>query len=84
MFRLDPLPKVISFDCYGTLVQWREVLRDAIAGVLGRRVHEAIDPFDVLDTFSGHAHSLEQSSPHRAYKRILREGFTAAFADRRG
>ena len=21
-FNLDPAPKVITFDCYGTLVQW--------------------------------------------------------------
>ena len=25
MFDLAPVPKVITFDCYGTLVQWREV-----------------------------------------------------------
>ena len=25
-FRLEPPPKIITFDCYGTLVQWYEVL----------------------------------------------------------
>jgi len=26
MFDLTPKPKVITFDCYGTLVRWYEVL----------------------------------------------------------
>jgi len=26
MFKLNPAPKIITFDCYGTLVQWHEVL----------------------------------------------------------
>ena len=29
MLNLDPVPKVISFDCYGTLVQWHRALKDA-------------------------------------------------------
>lgn len=27
----DPPPKIITFDCYGTLVQWYEVLSREIA-----------------------------------------------------
>jgi len=26
MFSRAPAPRIITFDCYGTLVQWREVL----------------------------------------------------------
>ena len=31
MFKLAPAPKIITFDCYGTLVQWYEVRLREIA-----------------------------------------------------
>jgi len=34
IFKLDLAPKVITFDCYGTLVQWYEVLQGEIAATL--------------------------------------------------
>ncbi|HEY4254201.1 MAG TPA: haloacid dehalogenase type II [Roseomonas sp.] len=81
IFSLDPVPKVISFDCYGTLVRWREVLHEAIGAVLARRGAAALEPFDVLDTFTTHARRLEAQADHLLYKAILRQGFAAAFND---
>lgn len=78
MFDLDPIPKVITFDCYGTLVQWREVLLrelDRIATAQGRAPGEAVA---ILDTFSKVSHVLTNEKPHRLYKDILRAGFRAA------
>lgn len=75
-----PPPKVISFDCYGTLVQWREVLLAEIGSVLDRYGAPAIDPSDVLGTYSAHARQLEQQSEFIPYNSILRQGFSAAFA----
>lgn len=80
-FTLEPAPKVISFDCYGTLVRWREVLHDSIGAVLARHGAQAIDPFDLLDTFSAHARKLEAGPQHLLYKAVLRQGFARAFAD---
>ena len=74
------IPKVISFDCYGTLVQWREVLCAHIAQVLVGRQLPHLDPVDILDTFSKHSRRLEIERPHRLYKTILRQGFAAAFS----
>jgi hypothetical protein len=34
MIDLDSKPKVITFDCYGTLVQWYEVLLHEIGVVI--------------------------------------------------
>jgi 2-haloacid dehalogenase len=31
---LNSPPKIITFDCYGTLVQWHEVLRREIGAIL--------------------------------------------------
>ena len=81
MFRLDPVPKVITFDCYGTLVQWYEVLLREIGAVLAARGRDAGEASAVLGTFSRHSRRLEAERPHRLYKDILRTGFRAALAE---
>jgi 2-haloalkanoic acid dehalogenase type II len=81
MFKLDPAPKVITFDCYGTLVQWYEVLLREIGAVLVRQGRDAADAPAVLDTFSQHSRHLEAARPHLLYKDVLRAGFRAALTE---
>jgi 2-haloacid dehalogenase len=78
IFKLHPTPKVITFDCYGTLVQWYEVLLQAIGAVLVANDRNPEEAPGVLDTFSQHSRRLEAERPHRLYKDILRTGFRAA------
>lgn len=79
MFKLDPVPKVITFDCYGTLVQWYEVLlRDIAATLAAHGRDEAMAPA-ILDAFSAQGRRLTAEKPHRLYKDVLRTGFAAAF-----
>ena len=80
-FTLAPAPEVITFDCYGTLVQWHEVLLREIGAVLAAQGRDAARASAVLDTFSGHSRRLEAERPHRLYKDILRAGFRAALTD---
>lgn len=40
ILKLDPLPKVITFDCYGTLVQWHRAVRQAAGVILYRHLLE--------------------------------------------
>lgn len=77
----SPPPKVVTFDCYGTLVQWRERFRESIGSVLDEHGRSDVEPFQVLTTFSKHSSRLAKLKPHRNYKTILREGFTAAFEE---
>ena len=79
MFKLDPAPKVITFDCYGTLVQWHEVLLREIATVLATHGRDEATAPAFLDAFSAQGRRLTAESPHRLYKDILRAGFAAAF-----
>jgi 2-haloalkanoic acid dehalogenase type II len=81
MFELDPAPKVITFDCYGTLVQWYEVLLHEIGGVLMAQGRDIDRASMVLDTFSQHSRRLEAARPHLLYKDILRTGFRAAMTE---
>ncbi|TDK36733.1 haloacid dehalogenase type II [Rhizobium deserti] len=79
MFKLHPAPKVITFDCYGTLVQWYEVLLHEIDMVLAAHDPRGVGASAILDQFSAQGRRLTAERPHRLYKDILRIGFTAAF-----
>lgn len=81
MFKLDPAPKVITFDCYGTLVQWYEVLLREIGAILLAQGRDIAGASALLETFSQHSRRLETERPHRLYKDILRTCFRAALAD---
>lgn len=78
MFELTPVPKVITFDCYGTLVQWREVLLRELGDVLTAEGRDPGEAVAVLDTFAGISSVLTKEKPHRLYKEILRTGFHGA------
>jgi 2-haloacid dehalogenase len=81
VFSSHPAPKVITFDCYGTLVQWYEVLLREIGAVLLAKGRDVAGASAVLETFSEHSRRLEAERPHRLYKDILRTGFRAALTD---
>ena len=81
MFNLDPAPSIITFDCYGTLVQWYEVLLREIDAILARRDAGGVSGSAILDKFSAQGRRLTAERPHRLYKDILRTGFAAAFAE---
>jgi 2-haloacid dehalogenase len=74
---VDPVPKVITFDCYGTLVQWHEVLLREIAATPAA---DGVSPAAILESFSAQSRRLT-AEPYRSYKAILRTGFAAAFAE---
>ncbi len=78
-FDLNPIPKVITFDCYGTLVRWYEVLLREIASTLTNYGRTDTDATVVLDDFSAIAKQMTADKPHRLYKEILRSGFDTAF-----
>ena len=80
-FKLDPAPKIITFDCYGTLVQWYEVLLREIAATLAAHGRDEATAPAILDAFSAQGRRLTAEKPHRLYKDILRTGFAAAFRE---
>ena len=80
-FELDPVPKVITFDCYGTLVQWYEVLLREIGATLTAQGRDDVTASAVLDSFSAQGRRLTAETPHRLYKDVLRTGFAAAFRE---
>jgi 2-haloalkanoic acid dehalogenase type II len=78
---MDHPPKIITFDCYGTLVQWYEVLLREIDVTLGKLGVPDVTATTIIESFSAQGRRLTAEKPHRLYKDILRIGFTAAFAE---
>ena len=86
MLKLDPAPKVITFDCYGTLVQWHRAVRDAALAVLSRHLREGEDNAEgqaaaLADRLREVAVTQQQRAPFRSYESVLRSSLDEAFAE---
>jgi 2-haloacid dehalogenase len=77
-FDLNPVPKIITFDCYGTLVQWYEVLLHEIDLTLADHSRKDVDATKILESFSANARRMTAEKPYRLYKDILSAGFDVA------
>jgi 2-haloacid dehalogenase len=62
---------VLTFDCYGTLIDWEAGILAAIRGPLAAHGVEAADE-DVLTAFARHEAEVE-AGPYRRYREVLGE-----------
>ena len=82
MLTLEPTPKIITFDCYGTLVQWHRAVREAAFSVLsahGPGVAEAQAAKLAVEIRST-ATDYQQRQPYRAYSSVLRSSLEESLA----
>lgn len=77
MLRLDQF-EVLTFDCYGTLIDWETGIWEALRPVLA--AHQVdLQPEQALELY-GELKSAAEAGPYQEYKTILRmvlEGFGA-------
>jgi 2-haloacid dehalogenase len=64
-----PRPTWITFDCYGTLIQWDEGLQAAVCTILATKP-DAIDAARLIEIYDRHEHAMEQAEPHRRFRDI--------------
>ncbi|HEY0525616.1 MAG TPA: haloacid dehalogenase type II [Stellaceae bacterium] len=82
-----PRPQWLTFDCYGTLIQWDEGLLAAVGRILARRGGGtgsgagAVDPRTLIEVYDRHEHRLEQTPPHRSFREVAGEGLRTAMAE---
>jgi 2-haloacid dehalogenase len=84
MLELQPLPRVITFDCYGTLVQWHRAVTDGCRAVLSGHLADdaAKEQAGMLaDRLREIAMTLQQRAPFRDYKSVLHASLTEALAE---
>jgi 2-haloacid dehalogenase len=63
-------PEWLTFDCYGTLIQWDEGLLAAVRDMLRERQATNIDAATFIGVYDRHEHALEQEPPHRSFREI--------------
>jgi 2-haloacid dehalogenase len=69
----------LTFDCYGTLIDWEKGILEALKPLL-HRAGTQVRPEDVLQSFAGHEARIE-SQNWRPYRDVLREVLAAMAAD---
>lgn len=62
--------QILSFDCYGTLIDWERGILTAL-GELMRRAGVSGAPGEALEAFARHEAAQESSTPGMRYSRLL-------------
>jgi 2-haloacid dehalogenase len=64
--------EVLTFDCYGTLIDWEAGLATAMRDALGDRA-SAVDSEDLLERY-GRYEAAAEAGPYQPYREILASG----------
>ena len=84
MTKLTFEPKIITFDCYGTLVKWHHALHTGVRAILkehvdARYVNEGAVA-DIVEAIRTVSMQEQQRQPYRDYKTILQFSLKEAMA----
>jgi 2-haloacid dehalogenase len=74
-------PLWLTFDCYGTLIQWDEGLQAAVADILRTKPGSRVEPARLIEVYDRHEHALEQTPPHRSFREVAGAGLRLALEE---
>lgn len=64
-------PQWLTFDCYGTLIQWDEGLVAAVQRIVSTKAGgHAVSTAELISVFDRHEHRLEEERPHRSFREV--------------
>jgi 2-haloacid dehalogenase len=63
-------PAWLTFDCYGTLIQWDEGLISAVQGILTRSGARDVSSDHLIRLYDRKEHELECERPHRSFRDV--------------
>ena len=70
--------KVITFDFYGTLVQWHEGIEAVFREILARHGKADADPTSMIHEFHTEGRRLRDTPPWKPYAKVLHDSLVAA------
>lgn len=73
-------PTWLTFDCYGTLIQWDEGLLSTMDRILSAKGRD-VDQAAFIAAYDSHEHRLEQEPPHRSFSAVTAQSLELAMAD---
>lgn len=62
---------ILSFDCYGTLIDWETGLWDALQPLLMQQRSQAVGRQQALRAFAAHENRVQEAQPGLAYPAVL-------------
>lgn len=74
-------PRWITFDCYGTLIQWDEGLLSYVQHLLHNKDGAGLDADRFIKLYDQHEHHLEQTPPHQSFADISRLSMQQTLAE---
>ncbi len=72
-----PACRVMTFDCYGTLIDWEQGMRGALKCLI--RSRGLAVTVDAIHQRYGEVERQVQAGPYRSYREVLRMGVKGAF-----
>jgi 2-haloacid dehalogenase len=76
-----PRPQWLTFDCYGTLIQWDEGLKAVVGEILSEKGEHQVDAGHLIEVYDRHEHRLEQTPPHRSFRELSTLGLQLALEE---
>jgi 2-haloacid dehalogenase len=73
-----PRPEWLTFDCYGTLIQWDEGLKAVAGEILRDKGDHSIDVDRLIEVYDRHEYRLEQIPPYRSFRQLSTLGLHLA------
>ncbi|MGQ0730348.1 haloacid dehalogenase type II [Acidovorax sp.] len=69
---LGSRPEWLTFDCYGTLIQWDEGLVEAVATILRSKGESGaeVSVNQLISVYDKYEHDLEAERPHRSFRDV--------------
>jgi 2-haloacid dehalogenase len=77
---LGAKPEWLTFDCYGTLIQWDEGLVEAVGRILSGR-QTVVSADSLIEVYDRYEHELELERPHRAFRDVAGKALALAMHD---
>jgi 2-haloacid dehalogenase len=74
-------PQWLTFDCYGTLIQWDEGLIAAVKTILAKQPQSSVDAATLIRIYDKYEHELEGHKPHRLFKDVAGTGLKMAMEE---
>ena len=71
----DHRPEWLTFDCYGTLIQWGEGLK-AVAERVPTSRNVMADPSEIVALYDQHEGELERTAPFKRFREVAPAAFT--------
>jgi 2-haloacid dehalogenase len=74
-------PSWLTFDCYGTLIQWDEGLVAAVERILAGKRGASVSAHRLISVYDHHEHALEAERPHRSFRDVAGQALGLAMRD---